>query len=295
VIIGGGPGGLAAGIYLARYRISCVVLDAGGGRASSIPRCRNFPGFPDGIPGAELLSRMREQFRRYSNGFIEVEALALDRTEDGFVVPSADRGFAGRTALIATGMLDAKAPFESKIEHDEALAAGYLHYCPVCDGYEVSGKRVTVFGSGHHGVKESLFLRNFTDEVELVCPSGIHALSDQDRAKLRAAHIALVDGPIADLQFENDGLQFVIGNSAFKTKSLYVAMGCKQRSSLAAMTGATVSSDGCIAVDAHQRTNVKGLYAVGDVVAGLDQIVTAIGQAAIAATAIRNELRGAEN
>lgn len=295
VIIGGGPGGLAAGLYLSRFRIRCAVLDAGSGRACSIPRCRNFPGFPDGIAGSELVARMREQFGRYGNELIAVEALALERTAGGFVARSAEGDFPGRTALLATGMLDVKAPFDSKDEHDRALEAGLLHYCPVCDGYEIYGKRAVVLGSGHHGVKESLFLRSFTDAVALVCPSGPHTISGEDRAKLLAAQIAIIDGPIVDLRLEKDALRYAISNRTFETQALYVAMGCRQRSSLATMTGAEISNDGCIIVDAHQRTSVKGLYAVGDVVAGLDQIVTAVGQAAIAATAIRNELERPES
>lgn len=293
VIIGGGPGGLAAALYLVRFRQSCVVLDSGRGRASMIPRCRNFPGFPGGIPGSELLVRMREQLGCYGIQPINIEALALEESSAGFLVKTAGGEFAGRTVLLATGMLDVRAPFQTDSEHDEALQNGLLHYCPVCDGYEVSGKRVVVFGSGPHGAKEALFLRSFTTRVELVCPSGTHTLSNEDRKKLRSANVAVVDGPIVSLRLETGAIRYAIADRAFAPEALYVAMGCSQRSSLAMMAGARLSQQGCVAVDAHQQTTVKRLYAVGDVVAGLDQIVTAIGQAAIAATAIRSELQSA--
>ena len=105
-------------------------------------------------------------------------------------------------------MLDVEAPFESKAEHDEAVAAGVLHYCPVCDGYEVSQKQVVVLGTGHHGVKEALFLRGFTDAVELICPFGPHSMSNDDRARLHDAKVALSDGPISRLRLEDGALHY---------------------------------------------------------------------------------------
>ena len=295
VIIGGGPGGLAAALYLARFRKSCVVLDAGGGRASLIPCCRNFPGYPDGIAGKDLLTQMRDQLARYGEPPIHAEAVALQRTSEGIRVQTAAGDFVGRTAVLATGMLDVKAPFENENDHDEALKMGLLHYCPICDGYEVTDKPVVVLGSRHHGVKEALFLHGFSDTIELVCPTGAHMLSDSDRSRLQALHITVVDGPISRLRLEENALHYAIADRDFTTPALYVAMGCRQRSSLAALLGAKVSDDGCVVVDDHQRTSVEGLYAAGDVVAGLDQIVTAIGQAAVAATAIRNDLQTAYN
>ena len=290
VVIGGGPGGLAAALYLARFRLRCMVLDAGSSRASRIPRCRNFPGFPDGIPGVKLLDRMREQLSRYDIRPITTEALGLESTPDGFSVKTADNAYTARTVLLATGMRDVEPPFENRREHDQALSAGLLHYCPVCDGYEVSDKRVVVLGGGHHGAKEAMFLRGFTDSVDLVCPSGAHALSPEDRSALGRARITIVDGPVKRLRLEQGMLRYSIGEKTFGTEALYAAMGCQLHASLAETIGADVSKQGCVIVDAHQRTSVTNLYAVGDIVAGLDQIVTAVGQAAIAATAIRNDL-----
>ena len=92
---------------------------------------------------------------------------------------------------------------------------------------------------------------------------------------MRNAHVAMTDGPIGSLQLEEDAVCYSIGDRVFRTQALYVAMGCEQRISLAAVVGTRDFDEGYVIVDAHQRTSVKGLYAVGDVVAGLDQIVTA--------------------
>jgi thioredoxin reductase (NADPH) len=291
VVVGGGPGGLVAAIYLSRFRLQCTVLTAGPGRASRIPVCRNFPGFPDGISGSELLSRMRAQLAHYGTALVAGKAIALEKDAEHFLVKTADGVVPGRTVLLATGTHDIEAKFENARDHDRALHAGVLHYCPICDGYEVSDKRVVVFGKGHHGVKEALFLRGFTASVELVCPSGPHDLSAEDRRLLHLAGITIVDGPAGPLRLKDGALRYTIRGNDFETNALYVAMGCNQQSDLAQTIGAEVSETGCVIVDAHQRTTVEGLYAVGDVVAGLDQIVTAVGQAAIAATTIRNDMQ----
>ena len=256
IVVGGGPGGLAAAIYLARFRLRCTVLDMGASRASRIPRCRNYPGFPDGIAGRELLSRMREQLAHYGGIAVCEEATALESGAEGLRVQTTGGVYEGRTVLLATGMLDVEAPFDDRQQHDGAIAAGMLHYCPVCDGYEVSGKSVVVLGTGQHGAREALFLRGFTDTVQLVCPSGAHSISDQDRCKLERANIAVVDGPISELRMAEGALGYTVSDRHFRTEAMYAAMGCQQRSSLAAVLGAKVSDDGCGVVDAGQIKTV---------------------------------------
>jgi thioredoxin reductase (NADPH) len=293
VIIGGGPAGLATALYLARFRLRCTLVDSAQGRALSIPRCRNFPVFPDGISGRELLARMRAHLAHYDIQQKLDEAIALERTADTLLVKtSSGEPFAGRTVLLATGMRDVKPPFDTQDDHDAALAAGLLHYCPVCDGYEVCNKRIVVLGSGTHGMKEAVFLRSYSGEVELVCPSGMHNMTKEDRAKSLRAGIKVTDGPVTQLRMEDGALRYAIGDLQFEAEAIYAAMGCEQRSGLAAALGAELSKDGCVVVDRHQRTTIQNVYAAGDVVAGLDQIATALGQAAIAATTIRNDLLG---
>ena len=290
LIIGGGPAGLTAALYLARFRLTCAVLDGGHSRAGSIPRCRNFPGFPAGIPGPRLLSLMTEQLAAYDIAPLRAEASAIEISADGVQVETGSGIFAARTLLLATGTEDVR-PIFADGAHDAALQAGLLHYCPVCDGYEASGKHIAVFGTGAHGAREALFLRSFSDDIDLVSVSGPHAMESGDRKKLQQACVRLIDGPASPLRMEANALHFDVGSLAFRVQSVYAALGCKQRSGLVKSIDAEISPEGCVVVDAHQRTRVKGVYAAGDVVVGLDQISTAIGQAAIAATTIRNDLR----
>lgn len=291
LIIGGGPAGLAAAIYLARFRVTCAVLDSGTSRAARIPRCRNFPGFADGVPGAELLGRMRQQLAQYGVVPLAAKALAIARSNGELSVETEAGTLKSRTIVLATGSEDVRPPFHDAAEHDAALQAGLLHYCPVCDGYEVKGKQVAVLGTGLHGLREALFVRSFTNEVMLVSPAGPHELSESQMQKLKDRRIHVIDGPISSLRIESGALAFEAGGHSYRVDAAYAALGCRQRSELAESLGVECSAEGII-VDEHLRTNIPNVWAAGDVAVGLNQITTALGNAAVAATAIRNELRG---
>jgi thioredoxin reductase (NADPH) len=291
VIIGGGPAGLATAIYLARFRVTCAVLDGGTSRAARIPRCRNFPGYVDGIPGAELLARMRQQLARYAIVPLSAKASGIVSSNGMLKVETEAGSLTSRTVVLATGSEDVRPPFSDTAQHDAALQAGLLHYCPVCDGYEVKGKHVAVLGTGAHGVREALFIRSFTNDVSLVNPSGPHVLPDEQKRTLQERRVEMIDGPIGLLRIESGALGFEAGGRTHLFDAAYAALGCQQHTKLAEMLGADITEEG-IRVDAHMRTNVPGVYAAGDVVAGLNQITTAVGNAAVAATAIRNALRG---
>jgi thioredoxin reductase (NADPH) len=147
IIVGGGPAGLTAAIYLARYHLSVSVLDDGTSRAASIPVSHNHAGFPGGINGAELLARMRAQATMYGAEIICRRVTALRRAEEDFIVSFADDAVSARTVLIATGVVN-RMPSMPNDKHDEALRRGLIRYCPVCDGFEVTDKRVGIIGQG---------------------------------------------------------------------------------------------------------------------------------------------------
>ena len=174
--------------------------------------------------------------------------------------------------------------------HAEALAAGVLRYCPICDAYEVTDKRVAVIGTGAHGTAEAVFLRGYTADLTLVSHDAEHALDAQCEAELEAAGIARVDGPCGGFAIEDGQLAFDTAAGRLRFDSVYPALGSRVRSELAAGAGAMTSADDCLVVDSHQRTNVPGLFAAGDVVKGLDQISHAMGEGGVAATTIRNYL-----
>jgi len=291
LIIGGGPAGLTAAIYLARFHLDILVVDAGKSRAGWIPCTRNHAGFPDGISGKELLERMRAQAQKY-DAKIQTELVTkLDRDdESGLFTATWGSGCArARTVLVATGVTNRRPPMDEAL-HDDALARGLIRYCPICDGYEVTDKKIGVIGSGTHGVAEALFLRSFTPDITLIAPDKAMQVSAEDRRRLDEAGIETVDGPAEAVAIAKDCITVDTAEGHYTFDSVYPALGSDTHVQLAEMLGAKLAEDGCILTDFHQRSSIAGLYAAGDVVHGLDQISHAMGEGGVAATTIRNDL-----
>lgn len=288
LIIGGGPAGLTAAIYLARFHLDVTVVDGGKSRASWIPCSRNVSGFTDGINGKDLLQRMRDQASKYGAKFETEFVTKLER--DGTFTATAGSGcWRARTVLLATGVTNRRPPMDEQL-HDDALARGLVRYCPICDGYEVTDKRVGVIGSGEHGVAETLFLRSFTADLTLIAPDKALHLKADDRQKLHEAGVETVDGPAQAVAITGECIVVETAEGTYSFDSIYPALGSDTHTQLGEMAGATLAADGCFLCDDHQRTSVPGLYAAGDVVHGLDQISHAMGEGGVAATTIRNDL-----
>jgi thioredoxin reductase (NADPH) len=290
LVIGGGPAGLTAAIYLARFHLSLKVVDAGKSRAALIPCTHNHAGFPDGISGQELIDRMKAQAQKYGASIATARVTRLDRIDEGFEAEFGAGPVRARTVLLATGVRNRRPPMDEEL-HDEALARGLIRYCPICDGYEVTDKMVGVIGSGSHGVAEALFLRSYTQHITLIAPDKALEVDRDDQEKLRAAGIETVDGPCAAVAVHGDCIVVDTAEGHYTFDSVYPALGSDVHTELAGQVGADLSRDsGCILVDSHQRTSIAGLYAAGDVVLGLDQISHAMGEGGVAATTIRNDL-----
>ncbi|WP_271079668.1 NAD(P)/FAD-dependent oxidoreductase [Aurantiacibacter sp. MUD61] len=290
IIVGGGPAGLTAAIYLARYHLSVRLFDCGTSRAALIPCTHNHAGYPDGIAGTDLLNRMQGQARKYGVVREEKQVVLLSHEEDGFEVRTDKGTFGARTVLLATGVFNRHPPGMGDDLHNAALAKGLLRYCPVCDGYEVTDKRVGIIGTGDHGTAEAVFLRSYTKDLTLISPTHDHELDDDCVSELDEAGIVRVDGPCGQYEIRGGRLAVETAQGWQEFDSVYPALGSDIRSDLAVMAGAKCSESGCVVVDDHQRTSVPGLFAAGDVVKGLDQISHAMGMAGVASTTIRNEL-----
>lgn len=289
LVIGGGPAGLTAAIYLSRFYLRLKVIDAGKSRASLIPCTRNHAGFPDGISGQELIERITAQAQKYGASIETGRVTRLDRIEDGFEATWGGGKIQSRTVLLATGVSNRRPPMDEDL-HDKALANGLIRYCPICDGYEVSDKKVGVIGSGGLGVAEAIFLRSYTSDIVLIAPDKAHDVSSADQAELIRHGIRTVDGPCQAVAIDKKGISVATVEGTYTFDSVYPALGSDTHIELAQQVGAGISENACILVDAHQRTNVPGLYAAGDVVLGLDQISQAMGEGGVAATTIRNDL-----
>lgn len=289
LVIGGGPAGLTAAIYLSRFHLKVRVADDGNSRALWIACSHNHAGFPDGVTGAELLERMRAQAMKYGAQIAPGRVSTLAVVEDGFEAEWGEGINRARTVLLATGVQNRRPSIDEKL-HDMAMSRGFIRYCPVCDGYEVTDLDVGVIGTGERGVAEAVFLRSFTKHVTLIAPDGEHKLLDGEHRKAIDRGIVLIDGPAHIRNIDGAKIFVETADAQLKFDTIYSALGSDTNSSLAVAVGADTNELGCIKVDNHQRTSIAGLYAAGDVVIGLDQISHAMGEGGVAATTIRNDL-----
>jgi thioredoxin reductase (NADPH) len=289
VVVGAGPAGLTAAIYLARFRRSFCVLDAGGSRAAWIPRSHNHPGFPDGIGGKALLGRMRRQAEAYGADIRAGRVEGLVALKTGFRLATSEGPVRARKVILATGVIDNE-PDVAGVE--DAIRRGLIRVCPICDGYEVIGKAVGVIGRGAHGAREARFLTTYSDDVSLIHIGRRGDLSTAERRGLSAAGIRLIETPLDRVVLEQRRIAALCfaGGEPRTFDALYSALGVTPRTALAVEAGAMLDKTGRLVVDEHQETSVSGLYAAGDVVRGLNQISVAQGEGAIAATGVHNAL-----
>lgn len=291
VVVGAGPAGLTAALYLARFRRQVLVIDGGDSRAAWIPKTNNHPGFPDGVSGQALLDLSRRQAQHYGARLQAGTVERLTSTGGGFDLVVSGEPMRAQTVLLACGVKDNRPDLKAV---GPAIRAALLRVCPICDGYEVIDQRVGVIGDGPLGAREALFLTTYSRDVTLLHIGAAEALPAQDRQALVQAGVRLIDTMIDSLDLQPGASQAFCqadgGHVAFD--ALYCALGVTPRSRLARAAGARCDDEGRLWVDDHQQTSVPGLYAAGDMVRGLNQIATAQGEAAIAATAMHNRLRG---
>lgn len=294
LIVGGGPGGLTAAIYLRRFTRNVAVVDKGNSRLRLIPVSHNYPGFPEGVPGPTLLGNLTVQLQRYGGAVMAGEIVDL-RIEDGhfaadYLAEDADEPVQLRalTVILATGVADVGLPVEN---WREAVAFGSVRLCPVCDGFDVMDKRIAVATAEINPVGHALFMRTFSADVTLFERGDASILTDDDRRRLDAAGVRYIDSPLLSVTLDASMKPVLhTKDGDYEADVFYPMLGENARSSLAAKLGAETAHCDELVVDSHGATAVPGLYAIGDVTVGLNQIAVAAGQAARAATHIHNRL-----
>jgi thioredoxin reductase (NADPH) len=287
-IIGGGPAGLTGAFYLRRFHRNVALIDAADSRASYIPRTHNYPGFPGGVSGKELLGLMKQQLLQVGGLVIADSVEMLDRGDDGFSLNLASgRHMTAQSVILCVGVKDIEPGIRGSAR---VRNAGLLRQCPVCDAYEYTDRNIALIGNSQHSVNEALFLREFTDSLSFL--SLVRPLPDSLRDPLAAAGVTIIEDAPIELAVSEDR-QVVVTTQTGATycfEALYSALGAQPRSALLLQIGAAVDDCGNLIVDEHCQTSVRQAYAAGDIVQGLNQLTVSTGQAATAATAVHNRL-----
>ncbi|MEJ2520123.1 MAG: FAD-dependent oxidoreductase [Desulfuromonadales bacterium] len=293
VIVGGGPAGLAAGIYTERSGLRTAVLerDALGGQVATTPIVENYPGFAQ-VGGKTLVDIMVSHALQYVQIYPGESVLDV-QPGDPIIVQTSRRKFETRAVLLATG---------AKHRHlgvpgEERLAGRGVSYCSTCDGPLFRDKKVIMVGGGNSAVTEALHLFHLGIDVTLVhrrdklraqdflakqlfdnnIPVLWNAEVKEIRGKERVEEVMLLDN--------RSGKE-----SVFKTNGVFIAIGYEPSIELAKKIGVELNEDGFIKHDERHRTNIPGIYSAGDVEGGYKQIVTASGQGSAAAISIFEDL-----
>lgn len=287
VIVGGGPAGLTAATYLRRFHRSCLVLESGDSRACWIPESNNCPGFPRGVSGPELLRLMKQQAAEFEARFESVLVDSIQHEGGIFLLSGEGRSWRARCVILATGLSD-KLPDAPWVE--EAVACHALRLCSICDAYEATDSRIGVYGPLADIAAHGRFLRTYSQHVYLL-PSDTEGSDGGDTlSEAQAAGVQLLEAG-GELGFDGQRCTYKVpGKEVVTFDSVYPFMGAYTTAGIVAAMGATLSDTGEILVDRNQMTNIPNLFAIGDVVSGLNQISVAVGQAAIAATCAHNLL-----
>ena len=300
IMVGGGPAALTTSIYAARENLSTLIIDSKGlgGQAGVTERLDNYPGFPDGIAGAELADRIVQQARRYGVEMLQalsVETISPDADQLELVTANGDH-YHARAVLVATGSSYQRtgAPGE-----DELIGAG-IHFCATCDGPFYRGQsELLVLGGGNSGLEEGIFLTQFVDKVTIVEYSDRLAGNKllQDKVMNDRKMNVVLNRAVKEFKVKEDDSgklgAVVIENRETGEIEEYHPAGCFVFIGLVPNTGflkgqVDLDDHGFIVTDAAFMTSMPGVFAAGDVRAGsTKQLASAVGEGAAAAIAIR--------
>ncbi len=289
IILGSGPAGLTAAIYTGRARRSTLVLAGSniGGQVARTDHVENYPGFPEGIGGAELAQLMQQQAERFGARVEVDEATAVDLAARPFRVTAYGGEYEGRSLIVATGAASRKLG----VPGEEALIGRGVSFCATCDGFFYRGKTVAVIGGGNSALEEAIFLTRFAERVYLV----------HRRAQLRA------DAIVQERARANDKISFVLEHTVSRilgegqvagielcrcdsdekqtlaVDGVFVYIGMVPNTQLF-QGQLELNRWGYIVTDGAQHTGVDGVFAAGDVQElYLPQVATAVGSGARAA------------
>lgn len=280
IILGGGPAGLTAGIYTARQGLSTILIEGKklGGRARGPHRVENFPGFPEGLTGTELMERFIDQTKKFGVEFKQETVVGLSDMGDTKFVQTRGGFYQSKAVVITTGIKRKSMNIPGELE----FKGRGVGYCAICDGPFYRDQPVAVVGSGKDAVEDALRLADTVSKVYAIPGSsgfkeGIEELDKlEDHVKIDiiygidvesiegeqvVTHVNMKEGPVKRLN----------------VNGVFIILDHVGTSDILRDSGIETDDGGCIMVDRNQRTNIDGIFAAGDCVCSGMQIVTAAG------------------
>ncbi len=287
-VVGGGPAGLTAALYTTRLGHDTAVINRGGGRAAMMLDTHNVIGVTEDVSGNEFLATATEQVKAYGAEYVQGFVTDIEPTEDGYRVTAGDTELTTDHVVLATGFSD------ERPDPPLPRTGRGLHWCLHCDAYMFVDEPVYVMGTGDSAAYVAMIMLNFTPDVDVLTRGEAPEWSEETATMLENHPIDVVHEEITGLEKDDDGwlsaFEFEDG-TVREYRGGFPMYGSDYNTELAESLGVELNDDGTIAVDDHGRTNVDGVYAVGDVTPGHNQIPTAMGEGARCGIANHYDLR----
>jgi len=293
VIVGGGPAGLAAGIYAVRSGLKTSVIERGplGGQVAATPIVENYPGFTR-VPGKTLVDILVSHALEYVQIFQGEEVVSI-QPGPKIEVQTSRRKFLAKALILATG-----ANYKKLGVPGEMLFGGRgVSYCATCDGPLFKGMRVIVVGGGNSAVTEVLYLHNIGVWTTLVHRRNSLRAQEHLAKNIFSNNIEVLwDTEVVEIKGKEKVSEVLLRNNRtglvypFPVQGVFIAVGYEPSVDLAKNLGIELTPDGFIKHDSHHRTNIRGIYSAGDAEGGYKQIVTAMGQGTEAALSVFEDL-----
>ena len=301
IVVGGGPTALTTAIYAARDGFDVLVIERSGlgGQAGITERLDNYPGFPEGVTGAEFANRIIEQAKRFGVELLSAQNVTrVGNDEDAHFVETDSRQiYRSNAVLIATGSTYKLLGVPGE---EDFIGAG-VHFCATCDGPFYKGREVAVIGGGNSAVEEAAFLTRFSPRVKILVRGSELSASKvaADKAKDSPAIEVSYNTEVAEFKGKNNRLETVVVKNRktgeteeIQPAGVFVFVGLSPNSE-PFKDIVKVDAQGFIMTGIDFQTSTEGIFAAGDVRAGsTKQLVSAAGEGAAAALAIREHLRG---
>lgn len=286
LIIGAGPAGLSAAVYMGRFLRKTLVIDCEEGRSSFEQKIDNYLGFPQGVKVNQLRTLGIAQAKRFGAEFVltEVESIAATESGNKFRVTTEEGIYTGRSVILCTGVSDIWPNIPDVLKY---VGRG-LHWCIACDGYQAYKKKVLLFGRSEEAAARALQFIAFTNEITFLTSPGRLDCSVEKVEELEAHGIRMIEGTPDHVDGDPDNVKAIVlkDGRVIPTNIMFSLLGCVPKNTMAHDLGVKCNSEGYVIVEQDSTTSVKGVYAAGDVTnRHSHQVVSAAHEGAEAAQA----------